>query len=133
MNNRKSSDLAFSIFLGMSIICIQCAPVKKNLIPKDTGATIFFDDFSGNTLDRSKWNVQVTGFHVNNEQQAYVDSANTVYIAHGADAEGAENGALVRQPRCAAGLVNAAGKDVELPSGRVVSSSTRELRYGSWC
>ena len=59
--------------------------------------TLFFEDFSGSALDRSKWNVRVTGGTVNNEQQAYADSSTTIYIAKGNDAAGAKNGALVLQ------------------------------------
>ena len=36
--------------------------------------TVFFEDFNSKSLDRSKWNVEVTGQTVNDEQQAYVDS-----------------------------------------------------------
>ena len=61
--------------------------------------SVFVDDFSGAAFDRTKWNVIVTGRTVNNEQQAYVDSTDTIFVARGADAEGASNGALVIQPR----------------------------------
>src|ERR1700723_1916456 len=57
--------------------------------------TVFFEDFNEKTLDRTKWNVEVTGHTVNDEQQAYVDSSATLYLVSGASAEGAKNGALV--------------------------------------
>ena len=41
--------------------------------------TLFFDDFSGSSLDREKWNVVGPNFWVNNEQQVYVDSAATIF------------------------------------------------------
>jgi type I restriction-modification system DNA methylase subunit len=44
---------------------------------------IFFDDFSSEQLDRSKWNVEITGKTVNDEQQAYIDSSETIYIEQG--------------------------------------------------
>ena len=50
--------------------------------------TVFFEDFNENTLDRTKWNVEVTGETVNDEQQAYVDSASTISLAKGAEADG---------------------------------------------
>ena len=53
------------------------------------GKVIFFDDFNTGHLDRSKWNVVITGFHVNNEQQAYVDSSQTLFE---------QDGSLVLQP-----------------------------------
>jgi beta-glucanase (GH16 family) len=95
------------------------------------GQVIFFDDFSGTGLDRTKWNVIVTGFHVNNEQQAYVDSANTIYIAHGKEAEGAANGALVLQPKYAPGFVTRDGKKFDFISGRIDSRSKVEFMYGT--
>src|SRR5580704_13457803 len=56
--------------------------------------TVFFEDFNGPKLDRSKWNVEITGHTNNNEQQAYVDSSSVLYFVHGKAAEGAKNGAL---------------------------------------
>ena len=49
--------------------------------PADKAQTVFFDDFSGPGLDRAKWNVEVTGPTYNDEQQAYVDSTDTVHVA----------------------------------------------------
>ena len=46
--------------------------------PRPIPKVIFFDDFNTGTLDRSKWNVETTGAHYNNELQAYVDSAKTL-------------------------------------------------------
>ena len=60
---------------------------------------IFFDDFSAAELDRAKWNVFTTGPCFNNEQQAYVDSPETIYVARGDEAEGAQNGALALHAR----------------------------------
>jgi hypothetical protein len=45
---------------------------------------LFFDDFSASSLDRSKWNVIVTGRTVNEEQQAYVDTPDTIAVENGA-------------------------------------------------
>src|SRR3569833_3886495 len=57
--------------------------------------TVFFDDFNGTKLDRTKWNVEVTGHTNNVEQQAYVDSSSELYFVRGMAAQGAKNGALV--------------------------------------
>ncbi|MBV9986071.1 MAG: glycoside hydrolase family 16 protein [Chitinophagaceae bacterium] len=95
------------------------------------GQVVFFDDFSGQTLDRSKWNVIVTGFHVNNEQQAYVDSSATIHIAHGAEAAGAGNGALVLQPQYAPGFVTFDNKKFDFISGRIDTRNKVEFMYGT--
>src|SRR5687767_9176250 len=43
----------------------------------------FSEEFSGTSLDRSRWNVIVTGRTFNNEQQAYVDSTEVLSVADG--------------------------------------------------
>jgi beta-glucanase (GH16 family) len=114
-----------------ALLLLQCARAKKNIATANEGQVVFFDDFSGAGLDRTKWNVIVTGFHVNNEQQAYVDSTNTIYIAHGKEAEGAANGALVLQPKYAPGFVTRDGKKFDFISGRIDSRSKVEFMYGT--
>lgn len=92
---------------------------------------VFFDDFSGPSLDRSKWNVVVTGFTVNNEQQAYVDSADTLSFVSGAQAEGAENGALVIRPQYRAGFLTPQSKKFDFVSGRIDTRGKVEVTYGT--
>jgi beta-glucanase (GH16 family) len=101
----------------------QTAPAKPEIV--------FFDDFSGPTLDRSKWNVIVTGFTVNNEQQAYVDSTDTISFVSGAQAEGAQNGALVLRPRHRKGFLTPQGKTFDFISGRLDTRRKVEFTYGT--
>lgn len=93
--------------------------------------TLFFDDFAGPALDRSRWNVIITGWTVNNEQQAYVDSTATIYIARDADAGGTENGALVLHPRFSAGFKTSEGKKFDFISGRIDTREKVEFTYGA--
>lgn len=104
---------------------------KKNPATLAKPVVVFFDDFSGKTLDRSKWNVTTSHGVSNNEQQAYVDSSATIYIAHGAEAEGAQNGALVIKPVFQAGYETKEGKKFDFLSGRIDSRSKLEFTYGS--
>ncbi len=92
---------------------------------------VFWDDFSGPALDRSKWGVIVTGRTVNNEQQAYVDSPETIYLAQGAQAAGAENGALVIHPRFSEGFTSAEGRSYDFISGRLEGRGKVEFTYGT--
>ncbi len=92
--------------------------------------TVFFDDFNGAALDRTKWNVEVRGRAVNDEQQAYVDSAPTVFIAHGAAARGATNGALVIHPVYAPGYVSADGNRHDFLSGHLDTHGRFDFTYG---
>ncbi len=125
-----------SIFVKVTVIfCLmifsQCSAGKKSNAVKADDNTIFFDDFSGNALDLSKWNVRVTGGTVNNEQQAYVDSSATIYIAHGEDADGAQNGALILHPRYSPGFTTKQNKQFDFISGRIDSRGKVEFKYGT--
>ena len=92
--------------------------------------TLFFDDFAGPSLDRTKWNVEVRGAAYNDEQQAYVDSAPTVFIAHGAAAQGASNGALVIRPLYSPGYLSADGNHHDFVSGHLDSHRRFDFTYG---
>ncbi|MER7014429.1 glycoside hydrolase family 16 protein [Saccharopolyspora sp. NPDC000359] len=97
-------------------------------------AEVFFDDFSGTELDRSKWTVEVTGENfgtVNQEQQAYVDSPETIYVEHD-PATGAENGALALHPRYKPGTQAPDGQTYDFISGRVKTQDKVEFTYGSY-
>lgn len=109
----------------------QCASVRRSASDINSAKIIFFDDFSGPALDRSKWNVITTGQVVNNEQQAYVDSSATIYTVQGVDAEGAKNGALVIQPHFAEGFTTKEGKKFDFISGRIDTRSKVEFTYGT--
>jgi beta-glucanase (GH16 family) len=92
--------------------------------------TIFFDDFNGRALNRSRWNVEVTGQTVNNEQQAYVDSAATIYFIKG-NSEGATNGALVLQAIYKPGFTTKQNKRYDFISGRINTAQKMEFTYGT--
>ena len=100
----------------------------------ETGKS-FFEDFSATELDRSRWNVEVTGRTVNNEQQAYVDSAETLYIVHdGPLAEGAENeGVLVIHPRWRKGYSSEStrSREYDFVSGRINMRGKVEFSHGT--
>src|SRR5277367_3223850 len=81
--------------------------------------TVFFEDFNEKALDRTKWNVEISGRVNNDEQQAYVDSAATAYLVKGADAEGAHNGALVIKPVYHPGFISTENKKYDFISARL--------------
>ncbi|MDE3126120.1 MAG: glycoside hydrolase family 16 protein, partial [Bacteroidota bacterium] len=88
---------------------------------KTTGKVIFFDDFAAKNLDTSKWNIEITGFHVNNELQAYVDSSATLFI---------KNGQLILQPIFAPGFVTKDGQHFDFISARINTRNKFEFEYG---
>jgi beta-glucanase (GH16 family) len=89
---------------------------------------IFFDDFSSEKLDRSKWNVESTGKTVNNEQQAYIDSPETIYIDQGYP--GASYGALVIHPGFQQGYTTQDGRSFDFISGRINTRNKMEFTFG---
>jgi beta-glucanase (GH16 family) len=93
--------------------------------------TVFFEDFNGPKLDRTKWNVEVTGNTVNDEQEAYVDSASVLYFVHGKAAEGAKNGALVIKAVYHPGYTSKEGKKYDFLSGRINTRKKMEFTYGT--
>ena len=70
---------------------------------------MFCDHFDTEGIDRSRWNIVVTGPVYNEEQQAYVDSPDTITCAPGLSAGADCRGALVIQPRFQAGFVTSKG------------------------
>ena len=106
--------------LGLAAaICAAVAPTSGVQRQAPGPTSLFFDDFSSGQLDRSKWNVIVTGRTVNNEQQAYVDSTETIRVVRGGEAGGAENGALLIQPRYRPGFTTPERRKFDFISGRI--------------
>ncbi len=91
------------------------------LLP-DSARTVFFDDFSGSQLDRSHWNVIVTGRTVNNELQAYVDAPDVLRV---------KGGALEIQPRYRPGFKTSDGHSFDFISGRIDTRSKMTFTYGT--
>lgn len=117
-----------SIILIIYLFCFTIVFAQKRMAQSDT---LFFEDFNGKTLDRSKWNVEVTGRTVNNEQQAYVDSSATLYLVHGKSAEGAKNGALVIKAIYRPGFTSKENNHYDFISGRINTRSKFEFKYGT--
>jgi beta-glucanase (GH16 family) len=107
------------------LTALQCFAQQKHV------DTVFFEDFGAKNLDRSKWNVEVTGTTVNEEQQAYVDSASVLYMAKGAEAEGAANGALVIRPKYHPGYTSKENRKYDFISGRINTRHKMEFTYGT--
>lgn len=94
-------------------------------------ATVFFDGFDGRALDRAKWTVRAGGVVNNDEQQLYVDTASTLYVAHGAAAAGAKGGALVIRARWAPGEKGPEGQRLDFQSARLDTRGRFEFDHGT--
>nr|WP_137677790.1 glycoside hydrolase family 16 protein [Parerythrobacter lutipelagi] len=89
---------------------------------------VFSDEFDGSKLDRSKWNVEGMEFWVNNEQQAYTDSPETISFA--SDVEGAEGGVLILKPVFKPGADTLADRGADFVSGRIDSRGKFDFTHG---
>lgn len=114
-----------SILLLLALTPLLTPSRQAATTPKE----IFFDDFNGPSLDRTRWNVVVTGQTVNNEQQAYVDSPDVFTFING-DADGATNGALAIRPRFREGFTTPQGRRFDFVSGRADSKGKFEFMHG---
>lgn len=81
--------------LSLAAFALLLPVITKAQASHAKADTVFFEDFNEKTLDRTKWNVEDKAHTVNNEQQAYIDTAATIYLVHGRAAGGAKHGALV--------------------------------------
>ena len=90
--------------------------------PPQGARPAFSEDFSGPELDRTRWNVIVTGRTVNNEQQAYVDSGEVLSI---------KDGMLVIQPRFHPGFKTPEGRSFDFISGRIDTRGKFGFTYGT--
>lgn len=106
---------------AFAVLLLVALPGSYRQAPQPA-RTIFFEDFAGPELDRSRWNVIVTGRTVNNEQQAYVDSKEVLYIA---------GGALVIHPRLRPGFKTADGRTFDFISGRIDTRDKFSFTYGT--
>ena len=82
-----------------------------------SGTLLFADEFSGSAVDRTRWTLY-TGEVYNSELQEYVDDSVNAYIARGAEAAGASDGALVITARRRAGETGRPGR-AEFTSARL--------------
>jgi len=126
--------------LSVSIVAVTGSAAQLNGAAREQagsagggtkGEIVFFDDFSGTGLDRARWNVIVTGRTVNDEQQAYVDSSETIAVVSGQEAAGADNGALAIHARYHPGYTTPEGRRFDFISGRLDTRGKFAFTYGT--
>jgi beta-glucanase (GH16 family) len=103
----------------ISFICLSLTAFGQH------ADTLFYESFNSPTLNRAKWNVEATGVNahtVNNEQQAYVDSAATLVMA---------NGLLHIRPIYQQGFATKGGTKYDFISGRINTRQKFEFTYGT--
>jgi beta-glucanase (GH16 family) len=110
-------------------LCLLFALLLPSHSPAPPGRTLFFEDFAAPALADTKWNIIVTGRTVNNEQQAYVDSPDTIAILP--RTPGATHGALAITARHRSGFTTAQGRAYDFVSGRMDTRGKFEFTYGT--
>ena len=131
MNYRNRTKSLLFVLAGGMLMQTACNSSRKTGGTAGNEKVIFFDDFSGTSLDRSKWNVFLTGYVFNNEQQAYIDSSSTLSIVHGSESEGASNGALRFRPQFTPGFKTADGTKFDFTSARINTKGKVDFVYGT--
>jgi beta-glucanase (GH16 family) len=111
----------FNIFqIFISLFCVLI--LQLQLDAQSNKKVLFFDDFTSANLDRSKWNVIITGDHFNDELQAYIDSASTLFV---------EKGCLVFRPQYSPGFITKDGKRFDFTSARITTQNKFDFAYGT--
>jgi beta-glucanase (GH16 family) len=99
---------------------------------QSTKDVLFYDGFDGSTVDRTKWNVDVTQTtQYNNELEAYVDSPSTVQVVRGSQAQGAHGGALRLHANYDPGFKTPGGNSLDFTSGKVDTANKFDTAYGT--
>lgn len=122
-----------AIAAALLIVCGGCAGANPPL--PSTGAPaaeklVFADEFDTGTLDRSKWNVVGPDFWVNEEQQAYIDSPETIRFLPSGRTDGAASGTLVLQPVFRKDFATPTGRKADFVSGRITTKGKFDFTYG---
>lgn len=117
---------------AMSAMAAGCV-VTPGPVSAQTGETerlVFADEFNGPALDMTKWKVIGPDFWVNEEEQAYSDSPETIRFAPAGSVEGAEDGVLVLQPHFREGFETPTGRKADFVSGRITSEDRFDFTHG---
>ena len=96
--------------------------------PAPAPTVALFEGFDAAALDRDLWNVVGPELWVNNEQQVYLDSPDTIVIRQGVD--GAEGGVLELRPVYRTGQDTNADRNADFISGRINSRGRYDFTHG---
>ncbi|WP_300557063.1 glycoside hydrolase family 16 protein [Maricaulis sp.] len=91
---------------------------------------VFLDEFNAPSLDRSKWNVEGPAFWVNKEEQAYIDSEETIRLLPAGSVEGATGGVLELRALHRAGFKTPTGRVADYVSGRIDTRDKFDFTHG---
>lgn len=119
------------VFVLVTAVILAGSPTGRAQQASSGDEIVFADEFNAPSLDRSSWNVIVTGRVVNNEQQAYIDSSDTIAFVSGEAAEGADGGALAIRALKRDGFTSPEGRAFDFVSGRLDTRDKVTFTYGT--
>lgn len=130
----KSARMLGLLALGLMLPSCQHADTAP---PTDTaqdapaaGKLLFADEFNSGSLDRGKWIVIGPDFWVNNEEQTYIDSPDTIRFLAEGEVEGADGGVLLLQPNYRKDVPTPDGRKSDFVSGRIETRGKFDFTYG---
>jgi beta-glucanase (GH16 family) len=126
VRRREITALAAALLVLGSGGCAAPAARPSSAAPAQGEKLIFSDEFNSAALDRTKWNAVGPDFWVNDEQQAYIDSPETIRFRP----ESGSNGVLVLQPQFRAGFKTPTGRKADFVSGRITTKGKFDFTYG---
>jgi len=120
--------LAFA--LGALSIALAGCGSSSTSVARSVGTpqVVFADEFDAASLDRSVWNVVGPNMWVNNEQQAYIDSPDTILLRSGV--AGADGGVLTLRVVFRPGVDTHATRNADFISGRIDSRNRFDFQHG---
>jgi beta-glucanase (GH16 family) len=124
----RFSTTAFTLLTALALTLPAQADDHAATASAEARRLVFADEFNAGTLDRGKWHVVGMDFWVNEEQQAYLDSPDTIQFS--SDIEGADGGALVLRPVYRPGVDTRKDRSADFISGRIHSMGKAEFTYG---
>ncbi len=116
----------------VALLATGCQPAAPLAVRGDPSQQVkFADEFDGAQLDRTKWNVEGPDFWVNNEQQAYIDSSDTIELLPAGSVPGAQDGVLALRPVYRQGFETPSGRTTDFVSGRINTRDKFDFTYGT--
>lgn len=128
INLALGKSLAGGLLAATLAACTAPATDMAEPAMDDGRAVLFEEGFDSGSLDRAKWNVIGPDFWVNNEQQAYFDSPETIKFED--DVEGADGGVLILEPVWKPGMDTNEERNADFISGRVNTRGNFDFTYG---
>lgn len=124
----RTKFTGFAPLASLLLAAHPAAIAQSPEAPAPARTLLFSDEFAGEALDRTKWNVIGPDFWVNNEQQAYVDDPAVISLIQGIS--GAEGGVLMLRPLYKPGIDDHPQRSADFVSGRIDSKGKYDFTHG---